>query len=80
MANETAEQMLEQAILNYARVSGVEHGMLTGWVIVAESVDEEGVPALNAYASQGLPHWRINGMIDAAPEQIYYLSEDEEYD
>ena len=80
MANESAEQLLEQAILNYARVSGEDHGMLTGWIVVAESVNEEGVPTLNAYASQGLPWWRINGMIDAAPEQIEYLSEDEEYD
>lgn len=80
MANETAEQLLEQAILNYARVTEDDHGMLTGWVVVAESVDGDGVPKLSAFASQGLPWWRINGMIDAAPTQIGYMSEDEEYD
>lgn len=80
MANESAEQMLEQSILNYAQLSDDVHGMLTGWVVIAEFVDSEGVPKLGAYASSGLPYWRIDGMINAAPDEISYLTEDEEYD
>jgi hypothetical protein len=73
-----AEAKLEAAILAYSRA--VEEGgtLLTGWVVVGEFMDADGTPLLSAWASRGLPYWRINGLIDAASDVVAYEYEEEE--
>ena len=78
MANESAEELLEQAILNYSRASDDRSAMLTAWIVVGEFIDAEGELRLVAYASQGLPFWRIDGMLNAAADAIEYTLEEEE--
>ena len=54
--------------------------LITGWIVVAEVMSVEGVPSLAAFASEGMPYWKINGMLEAAPFEIEYADEDEELD
>lgn len=73
-----AEQALENAIMHYERTVEGEGAILTGWVIVGEFLDHGGQPHLAAYAARGLPFWRIDGLIEAAPTAIAYMEEYEE--
>ena len=73
-----AEQALENAIMQYERVSEGDGAILMGWVVIGEFLDHDGHPHLAAYAAQGLPFWRIDGLIEAAPTAIAYMEEFEE--
>lgn len=73
-----SEDAIEQAILAYLREVYEDPAIVTGWVIVAEFVDSKGVPDLHAFAASGMPYWKINGMLDAAPAEIAY--HDDDYD
>lgn len=72
-----AEKTLEQAIIAYDREAHGENAILTGWVVVAEWVDENGEPAMSAYAREGMPYWRIDGLLSAAPDQFPYVDYDD---
>ena len=80
VTEDQAEQNLEQALVEYERAVDGEGTLITGWVVVAEFLTREGVPHLAAYASRGLPYWRIDGMIEAAHSTIAYAVEDEDID
>lgn len=73
-----AETALEKAIRAYDKETDGSGALLTGWVIIAEWIDADGHPALTAFAREGMPYWRINALIDAAPMEIVY--DDEDYD
>lgn len=70
------EKQIEQAIISYERDSGGEGVLLTGWVIVAEWVNADGHPELSAFAREGMPYWRIDALLEAAPNVIVYDDED----
>lgn len=78
MTLEEAERNLENAIADYERVSNGIGKILTAWVIAAEFIDEDGHPYLAAYAAKGMPFWRIDGLIEAAPQAILYAEEYED--
>ncbi len=80
MSLEDAEANLERAILEYAQAAEGGASLLTGWVVIGEFMDADGVPELLAYAARSLPYWRIDGMIDAASDVIVYETEDEDLD
>jgi hypothetical protein len=71
-----AESALEQAIRAYDKQTDGTGALLTGWVVVAEWIDEHGDPNLTAFAREGMPYWRINALIDAAPMEIVYDDDD----
>lgn len=77
MTFDEAEANLERAILDYAQAAEERASLLTGWVMIGEFMDNDGTPELLAYAARSLPYWRINGMIEAAPDTIAYDYEDE---
>ena len=68
-----AEKSLEKAIIAFDNESGNGNAILTGWVIIAEWIDEDGDPALSAYAREGMPYWRIDGLLSSAPNQFLYV-------
>lgn len=72
---EEAQQHLEHAILQYEQAAESEGALLTGWVVIAEFIDRDGHPHLSAYAAEGLPYWRIDGLIEAAPAVMLYAEE-----
>jgi len=71
------ERMLEQSIKAYDMESNGDNAILTGWVLIAEWIDENGDPALTAYAREGMPYWRIDGLLASAPEQFLYGDPDD---
>lgn len=71
-----AEMRLEEAIRGYDADAGDGNAILTGWVVVAEWIDGDGDPNLTAFAREGMPSWRINGLLEAAPFEIVYDDED----
>ena len=71
-----AEKQIENAIIAYEKESGGDGVLLTGWVIVAEWVDGDGNPELSAFAREGMPYWRIDALLEAAPNVIVYDDED----
>lgn len=73
-----AETTIEHAIRAYDKETDGRGALLTGWVIVAEWIDEDGNPDLTAFAREGMPYWRINSLIEAAPMEIIY--DDDDYD
>jgi hypothetical protein len=73
-----AAHNLERAIMDYDRAAEGEGAIITGWVTVAEFIDHEGQPHLAAYAAHGMPFWRIDGLIEAAPSAMLYMEEFEE--
>jgi hypothetical protein len=77
MSHKDAEGELENAITGFERETGSGAALLTGWVVVAEFMDPDGTPRLETWAAEGMPYWRINGMINAASDEVFYL---EEYD
>ncbi len=81
MADEVStEDKIDQAVMAHLRETYEDPAILTGWVIVAEFVDSNGTPELAAFASTGMPYWKINGMIEAAPNEMEYAYEDEDED
>jgi len=71
------ESALEQAIKAYDRETDGRGALLTGWVVIAEWIDENGQPDLTAFAREGMPYWRINALTEAAPMEIVYEDDDE---
>lgn len=76
----TPHDVVNEAIQAYLHDDYENAALLAGWVVVAEFVTTEGESSLTAFASDGLPYWRINGMLDAAPYEMGYVDEDEELD
>lgn len=74
------EDQIDQAIMAHLLDTYENPAILTGWVIVAEFMSTDGTPDLAAFASTGMPYWKINGMIEAAPHEMEYDYEDEEED
>jgi hypothetical protein len=70
-----AERNLENAIADYEKAANDFGKVLVCWVLAAEFIDDEGQPYLAAYAARGMPFWRIDGLIDAAPHAIIYMEE-----
>lgn len=75
MTLDEAERALENAIAEYEKATNAMGKILTAWVVAAEFIDEDGQPYLAAYAARGMPFWRIDGLIDAAPHAIPYMEE-----
>lgn len=75
-----AVDAVESAVTSYLREDYDDAAILTGWVVVAEYMSSDGVPCLAAFAAEGMPYWKINGLIDAGPFEIAYEDEDEEAD
>jgi len=74
-----AEKMIEDAIRAYDADTDSGNALLLGWVVVAEWIDENGDPAISAFAREGMPYWRIDGLMSAAPETLAYIEyEDDE--
>lgn len=73
------ETALERAIIDYERETDGIGAIITGWVLVAEFITTEGEPQLCAYARSGMPYWRIDGLIEAAPTVMEY-EWDEDFD
>jgi len=71
------EKQIEEAIVAYERESEGEGVLLTGWVVVAEWINADGEPELSAFAREGMPYWRIDALLEAAPYEMIY---DEDYD
>jgi hypothetical protein len=79
-ASVKTEDQIEAAVLGYLRDVYDDPAIITGWVVIAEFVDSKGTPDLHAFAATGMPYWKINGMLDAAPSEIAYWSEDDDED
>lgn len=77
---ESVQDGLERALLAYVRENYEGAALITGWVLVAEIMDDEGVPDLASFAAEGMPYWKINGLLDAAPDVMAYDYEDEDED
>lgn len=73
-----AERMLEQAIIAHDRQIDGGNAILTGWVLIGEWIDADGQPAMSAYAREGMPYWRIDGLLSAAPDQFGYVDYDDD--
>jgi hypothetical protein len=71
---------VDAAILTYLQAEYEGVALLAGWVIVAEFINTDGDPDITAFAADGLPYWRVNGLLDAAPYEMGYVGEDEELD
>lgn len=76
----STESQIDDAVMAYLRETYETPAILTGWVVVAEFMDTDGTPDLAAFASSGMPYWKINGMIEAAPNEMEYAYEDEDED
>jgi hypothetical protein len=72
-----AETAIENAIRAYDKETLGTGALLTGWVVIAEWIDEDGHPDLTAFAREGMPYWRINSLIEAAPMEIVYDDDDD---
>jgi hypothetical protein len=72
-----AENVLEKAIIAFDKKAYAGNAILTGWVMIAEWIDENGDPALSAFAREGMPYWRIDGLLASAPEQLMYVDPDD---
>jgi len=72
-----AETQIEAAIKAYEHESGGDGALITGWVVVVEWIDENGDPALSAFAREGMPYWRIDSLLEAAPEAMIYDDDDD---
>lgn len=71
-----AETQIENAIRAYEHESGGDGALITGWVVVVEWIDANGDPALSAFARENMPYWRIDSLLDAAPEAMMYDDDD----
>lgn len=73
-----AEVAVENAIRSYDQHVGTGNALLTGWVVVAEWIDSNGDPNLSAFAREGMPYWRINALLEAAPYEIVYADDEDD--
>jgi hypothetical protein len=71
---------VENSITAYLHEDYDEGAILTGWVVIAEYMSSDGIPGIAAFAAEGMPYWKINGLIEAAPHEIVYEEEDEQAD
>ena len=76
----TPIERVDAAILAHLKAEYENAALLAGWVVVAEFITTEGDPDITAFAADGLPYWRVNGLLDAAPYEMGYVEEDEELD
>lgn len=72
-----AEKRLEESIVAFDRHTDGANAILTGWVLIAEWIDADGNPAMSAHAREGMPYWRIDGLLSAAPDQFLYIDDDD---
>jgi hypothetical protein len=76
-----AEQGVEAAIKAYLEQVYEDPVIVTGWVVVAEVMHSDGEPELYPFATDGMPYWKINGLLWAAPDEMVYCdAEDEDAD
>lgn len=75
-----AETQIENAIKAYELESGGDGLLITGWVVVAEWIDENGDATLSAFARERMPYWRIDALLDAGPDALVYEDWDEDID
>jgi len=81
MADEVSpEDAVNAAITQYLHADYENAALVTGWIVVAEFMTTEGTPDITAFAAAGMPYWKINGMLDAAPNEMEYAYEDEDED
>jgi hypothetical protein len=73
----SSEDVVNAAILEYLKETYENPAIVTGWVVVAEFVDTEGTQDLAAFASNNMPYWKINGMLEAAPYEMNYADEED---
>lgn len=62
---------LEQAIaatLQAHATEPAEQGLVTGWVLIVESVGNDGAPYVRMYASPHTPNWRDLGLLQYAAD------------
>lgn len=71
-----AETNVENAIKAYETEAGGDGVLLTGWVVVAEWVDENGDATLSAFARERMPYWRVDALLAAGPDAFLYEDED----
>ena len=76
----TPHDLITEAIQAQLHAEYENAALVAAWVVVTEFVTTEGESELTAFATDGLPYWRINGMLDAAPHEMGYVDEDEELD
>lgn len=76
MDREQSEAALEAALVALERANEGNGMLLTGWIVIAEFVDENSTPILSGYARTGMPYWRIDGLVDNAVEALCYVDED----
>lgn len=55
-----------QQVLHEHSDEPAEQGLITGWVLVVESVGSDAVPAVRLYASPSTPWWRDYGLLTYA--------------
>lgn len=72
------DALVEAATLRYLQEIEADPAIVTGWVVVAEYMNADGVPTLLPFAATGMPYWKINGMLDAAREEMIYDDGDDE--
>lgn len=71
-----AEMRIQEAIRAYDKENGNDNALLIGWVVVAEWITADGEPNLTAFAQEGMPYWRIDALLEAAPNEIIYDDDD----
>jgi hypothetical protein len=67
---------LEQAIAATLRVHSdepAERGLITGWVLVVESVGADANPYVRVYASDHTPRWRDLGLVQYAASVLKHF-------
>jgi hypothetical protein len=69
------EDDLERAIIAMEKFMEGDGVILTGWVVIAEFINQDGDLVLAGYARSRMPYWRINGLLDAGPEALAYAEE-----
>ena len=76
--NVTPHDAVTAAVLGHLKETYENAAMVAGWVVVAEFITTDGEPDLAAFAADGLPYWRIDGMLSAAPHHMGYGYAEEE--
>lgn len=76
----SAQGALEDAVLKHLQNEFDNAAILTGWIVVAEFMTTEGEPDIYAFAAPGMPYWKVNGMLEAAPHEMGYVYDDEDED
>lgn len=68
----TATEQLEAAMLAFLRENYDGVALITGWVLIAEIMDDEAVPDLVGFAAEHMPYWKINGLLDSGRDVMEY--------